>query len=167
MAAGPINARAGRISSPHGLDGSVKVAEALPGLLKKGGLVLVDGEERTIERVSGTPAKPIIRLRGSSRREDADELRGSIIEVALESVPELGEDEWWAAELIGCTVFDGDFEVGVVVDLIGLPSCEVLAVDRAVGNQLLVPMVGDALRSVDVPAKRIDVDLKFLGEAPE
>ena len=33
------------------------------------------------------------------------------------------------------------------------------------GPDLLVPMVHDAIRSVDVAARRIDVDLAFLGDA--
>ena len=32
------------------------------------------------------------------------------------------------------------------------------------GGELLVPLVRDAERSVDVEARRIDVDLRFLGE---
>jgi ribosomal 30S subunit maturation factor RimM len=32
------------------------------------------------------------------------------------------------------------------------------------GRELLVPMVGDAVRDVDVPAGRIQVSLEFLGE---
>jgi ribosomal 30S subunit maturation factor RimM len=33
------------------------------------------------------------------------------------------------------------------------------------GGDLLVPLVRDAIRSVDPAAGRIDVDLRFLGEA--
>jgi 16S rRNA processing protein RimM len=43
---------------------------------------------------------------------------------------------------------------------------DVLVVERADGGELLVPLVGDAVRSVDVDARRIDVDLGFL-EGPE
>ena len=43
-----------------------------------------------------------------------------------------------------------------------LPSVEVLEVVREDGSELLVPMVGDAIRSIDVAARRIDVDLGFL-----
>ena len=32
-------------------------------------------------------------------------------------------------------------------------------------GELLVPMVRDAVREIDVAARRIDVDLDFLGEA--
>ncbi len=49
--------------------------------------------------------------------------------------------------------------------LIGLPSCEVLEVARAGGGEaLLVPLVKDAVRAVDVRRRLIDVDLRFLGE---
>ncbi len=44
-----------------------------------------------------------------------------------------------------------------------LPSVEVLAVVREDGEELLVPMVGDAVRSIDIAARRIDIDLGFLG----
>ena len=51
--------------------------------------------------------------------------------------------------------------------LLALPSCECLEVERAGGGgDLLVPLVRDAIRGVDVSAGRIDVDLRFLGEAP-
>jgi ribosomal 30S subunit maturation factor RimM len=40
----------------------------------------------------------------------------------------------------------------------------VLEVERE-GEDLLVPLVADAVRSVDVEERRIDVDLAFLGES--
>ena len=165
MGAEPEFVKAGRVSSAHGLDGSVKVASPVPALLSKGAVVTVAGEERTIERRSGTDAKPIIRLSGSSNRDDADRLRGADLMVPRSEVAPLGEDEWWASDLVGCEVKDGAASVGVIKGVIGLPSCEALEVEREVGSTLLVPMVGDALRSVDVEARCVDVDLKFLGES--
>ena len=57
---------------------------------------------------------------------------------------------------------DGSVSVGFVRRMSALPSCEVLEVDRADGSELLVPMVRDAIRSIDVAARRIDVDMVFL-----
>jgi ribosomal 30S subunit maturation factor RimM len=48
--------------------------------------------------------------------------------------------------------------------MIELPSCEALEVATETGGQLLVPMVKDAIRNVDVAAGRIDVDLDFIGD---
>ena len=44
-----------------------------------------------------------------------------------------------------------------------LPSCEVLEVKRPDGTELLVPMVSDAIRSVDVKQRQIEVNLAFVG----
>jgi 16S rRNA processing protein RimM len=56
--------------------------------------------------------------------------------------------------------------VGTVQRLLALPSCEVLEVARADGGpELLVPLVRDAVRSVDIDERLIDIDLRFLGEA--
>ena len=46
--------------------------------------------------------------------------------------------------------------------MIALPSCEALEVERD-GVELLVPLVRDAIRSIDLEARRIDIDLGFLG----
>ena len=79
--------------------------------------------------------------------------------------PELEPDEWWAEDLEGCAVRDGGRPVGVVRRLLALPSCEVLEVDRGGARaDLLVPLVSDAVREVDIERREIDVDLRFLGE---
>ena len=49
--------------------------------------------------------------------------------------------------------------------LLALPSCEVLEVERVEGGDLLlVPLVSDAVRTVDLERKEIQIDLAFLGE---
>jgi 16S rRNA processing protein RimM len=158
--------RAGRIGRPHGLDGSVHVVAAVPDLLSEGSVVLVDGRSVEIVRRAGTDERPIVRLAGCEDREAAEALRGQEL-MSAAAAPELEEDEWWIEDLEGCAVWDGSVEVGVVEAVRPLPSCEVLEVRRAAGGEeLLVPLVRDAVRSVDVEARRIDVDLAFLGEGP-
>jgi 16S rRNA processing protein RimM len=156
---------AGRVGSAHGLDGSFHVTRPTPELLKHGGKVTIGGVERKIERRAGHDGHLIIRVSGCSTRESADALRGEDISVPQSAAPRLGKDEWWAHDLQGCEVFDGEQRVGVVKELLGLPSCEVLEVVRAEGGQdLLVPLVSDAVRTIDVKRQRIDIDLRFLGE---
>ncbi|MHB1569479.1 MAG: ribosome maturation factor RimM [Solirubrobacteraceae bacterium] len=158
--------RAGVVGRPHGLDGSFHVNLPVAGLLSLGGDVWIGGESRRIERLAGHDARPIVRLDGCSSRESAEQLRGRELLVARDRAPALEEDEWWASDLEGCAVRDGDREVGVVARLLELPSCEVLEVKRrAGGSDLLVPLVRDAVRTVDTQARVIDVDLRFLGES--
>ena len=156
---------AGRVGRPHGLDGSFHVVDVNAGLLGSVGSVTVAGHEREIVRRAGTASRPILRLEGSEDREAAEALRGSELLVPREAAPDLEDDEWWAEELVGCAVHDGVRTVGTVRRMLELPSCEVLEVAReGGGGDLLVPLVTDAVRAVDVHARTIDVDLAFLGE---
>jgi 16S rRNA processing protein RimM len=155
--------QAGRVGRAHGLDGSFYVTRARPTLLQTGTSVTIDGRPREIVRRAGTDQRPIVRVADVYDRDGAEALRGLALTVALQDAPELAEGEWWAHELEGCAVRDGGRRVGTVLRVIELPSCEALEVQPdAAGEALLVPMVKDAIRTVDVAGKRIDVDMAFL-----
>lgn len=161
---------AGRVGRPHGLDGSFYVTRPRPRLLTMGAAVAIDGGAPVaIVRRSGTDARPIVRLQGILDRAGAEALRGRELTVARADAPALGEGEWWAHELEGCAVLDGSRRIGIVARLIELPSCEALEVRRedeepgeGGSGELLVPLVKDAIRSIDPAARRIDVDMEFL-----
>lgn len=155
---------AGRVGRPHGLDGSFHVTQARAALLDAGSTLFVDGREHEVVRRAGTDARPIVRLASCTTRDAAEALRGTDLLVPADRAPELEEDEWWPEQLEGCTVHDGEREVGVVRELRTLPSCDVLHVAREGRDELLVPLIHDAVRAVDVDARRIEIDLAFLGE---
>jgi 16S rRNA processing protein RimM len=155
---------AGVAGRSHGLDGSFYVIRARAEVLQLGAQVVVAGERRQIDRRAGTAARPIIRLVGMTSRTDSEALRGTDLFVDRTAVPPLSEDEFWAEDLEGSTVVDGDRAVGVVRRLLAYPSCELLEVAREGAPDLLVPLVRDAIRSVDTANRTIDVRLAFLGE---
>ena len=138
--------------------------EANAPLLSVGALVVIDGVPETIVRRAGDDRRPIVRLRGHEDRSAAAALRNRELMIERSEAPELDEDEWWAEDLEGCAVHDGARHVGTVRRLLALPSVEVLEVARADGGgELLVPLVGDAVRAVDLERKQIDIDMRFLG----
>ena len=150
---------AGRVGRPHGLDGSFHVTRPRGMLLALGGVVRLGSDVHEIVRRAGTEDRPILRLRGVDDRAGAEALRGADLLVERADAPPLPAGEYWAEDLEGCMVQTrGGRELGVVDRLRPLPSCEVLEV-----GDLLVPMVGDAVLSVDVAARRIVVDPGFLG----
>jgi 16S rRNA processing protein RimM len=159
--------RAGRVGAPHGLDGSVHVGDPRPQLLSVGTSVTVAARIVRIVRRAGTDARPIVRLEGCEDRTAAEALRGEELLVPRGHAPELEADEWWTDDLEGCAVLDaeGGAVVGTVRRLLALPSCEVLEVERTGRDDLLVPLIGDAVPRVDIERREIAVDLAFLGEA--
>lgn len=157
----------GRIGRPHGLDGSFHVTQPRERVLEAATSLLLDGGRTVaIVRHDGTPAAPILRLEGIGSREAVEALRGADLYVPRASAPPLEEDEWLAEDLVGCRVVDGATAVGVVAKLLPYPSCELLEVQRPEpgAKALLVPLISDAVRSVDVAAKVIDINSAFLGE---
>ncbi len=164
--AAPTPLPAGRVGRPHGLDGSFYVTGARPRLLTLGTVVTVAGRTAELVRRAGTDERPIVRLEGVADRSAAEDLRGMELTVDSDEAPMLGEGEWWAHELEGCAVVDGEQRVGTVSRLVELPSCEALEVRPEQGGEpLLVPMVRDAVRRVAPAEGRIEVNLDFLGLA--
>jgi 16S rRNA processing protein RimM len=150
---------AGRVGRPHGLDGSFHVTRPRGVLLSLGGALRIGSDVHEIVRRAGTEDRPILRLRGVDDRAGIEALRGADLFVERADAPPLPEGEYWAEDLEGCAVVTADGRaLGVVARLRPLPSCEVLEV-----GDLLVPMVGDAVLSVDIAARRIVVDHAFLG----
>ncbi|HEV3001573.1 MAG TPA: ribosome maturation factor RimM [Solirubrobacteraceae bacterium] len=153
--------RAGRVGRPHGLDGSFHVNDPVPRLLRDDVPLVVGDAEARIAARKGTADRPILRLDIASDRTAIEALRGAELLVPDAAAPPLDEDEYWAEDLVGCAVADGSRSLGTVTALLALPSCEVLELDTG----LLVPLVRDAIRSVDVDARRIEVDAEFLNAA--
>ena len=154
---------AGRVGRPHGLDGSFHVTRPNVQLLHNADTVMIDDRQLEITRRAGTERSPILRVAEHDNRAAAESLRGKDMLVARADAPELGPDEWWAEDLGGCAVYDGEHAGGRVRRFVELPSCEMLEVERPDGGELLVPLVSDAVREVDLDRRTIDVDLRFLG----
>ena len=138
---------AGRVGKPHGLDGSFYV-EGPRHPLPEGASLAVAGSTHQVARRAGTDDRPLIRLAGI---DDPRPLRGEILLIE----DELAEDEWLAADLVGCRVLG----LGTVTRVVDGPSCSVLELE----DGTLIPFVGDAIDRIDLDAGEIHVNREFLG----
>ena len=138
---------AGRVGKPHGRDGSFYV-ERPRHELPEGAEVTLAGRAHRIVRRAGTDERPLIRL---ADLDDPGGVRGELLLVE----DQLGEGEWLASDLVGLSVPG----MGKVVQVIDAPSCSVLELE----DGTLIPLVADAVRSVDFEAGEIEVDRDFLG----
>jgi len=115
--------------------------------------VAVAGAQRRVVRHAGTVEKPLLRLEGIDSREALEPLRGSELLVPR---PPLLEGEVWIDDLVGCEVVG----FGTVTRVLAYPSCELLEVEGA----RLIPLIHDAIKSIDLDTRRIEVNVEFLGE---
>jgi 16S rRNA processing protein RimM len=138
---------AGRVGKPHGRDGSFYV-ERPRHELPEGAEVSLAGHAHRIVRRAGTDERPLIRL---ADLDDPGGVRGELLLVD----DQLGEGEWLASDLVGLSVPG----MGKVAQVIDAPSCSVLELE----DGTLIPLVSDAVRSVDLEAGEIEVDRDFLG----
>jgi 16S rRNA processing protein RimM len=127
-------------------------------LLDPGRTVTVGERELTVEWRKGTAAHPLLKLEGI----DGRALRGEAITVPRAVLGALDEGEFLIDDLTGCEVYDGRRRIGRVRDVLLMPSADLLEIERDEGEALLVPLVGDAVRSVDIPAGRIEIDSTFV-----
>jgi 16S rRNA processing protein RimM len=158
--------RIGRVGRPHGRDGGFTVTDPTKRteLLEPGREVTVGECKLSIAARRGTSEHPIVVLEGVADRGAAEALRGEAIVVPRAALGALEEGEYLVDDLVGCEVVDGARLIGWVRDVLLLPSADALEVERPEKEPLLVPLVGDAVRSVDTGARRVDVDTNFLDE---
>ncbi|MGH2762943.1 MAG: hypothetical protein ACRDLD_10260 [Thermoleophilaceae bacterium] len=136
---------AGRVGKPHGRDGSFNVEDARHPLPVDTGVFIRSSHHVVTDR-AGTNERPLIQLAGV---EDPRMLRGELLLVE----EQLGDGEWLASDLVGCSV-QGH---GRVVRVLDGPSCSVLELE----DGALVPFVSDAIRAVG--SDEIEIDEGFLG----
>jgi 16S rRNA processing protein RimM len=139
---------AGRVGRAHGRDGSFYVEEARAPF-ELGSSVRIGDREHEVIRRAGTDDRPLIKLEGI---DDPRALRDEILLID----EELEDDEYLVADLLGCEVPG----LGRVKRVLDAPSCTLLEVGDE-GH--LIPLIGDAVKHVDLERKIIEVDREFLG----
>jgi 16S rRNA processing protein RimM len=131
-----------------------------------------DEYEVTFASVRGHESAPIVAIDGVEDRVAAEAFRGAQVCLPRELIPEPDEDEYFLADLVGCVVHDaatGDV-IGRATAAQAFPANVVVTIQLDAGGEaILAPLVDDAMPTIDVDARRIDLDCTFLGigEPPE
>ena len=158
-----------QVVRPHGLAGALKIGvlSDVPDRFAPGTelYVALAGRRATRARVEAfqpTRGGGLLRLEGIDDRDRAEALRGARLEVDPDQVPDAPEGFYYHFQLIGCRCRDTRHgELGEVVDVVEDGGGTLLAV-RGDGDDavtLLVPFVDAVLVEVDVPGRRIALDL--------
>ncbi|MHA7876459.1 ribosome maturation factor RimM [Roseivivax sp.] len=100
------------------------------------------------------------RLSGVRSKEDADALKGARLYVPRDRLPQLPDDEFYHADLIGLEVYDtGGVVLGRIKAVLNHGATDLLEVGRPGGSQTaLLPFTREAVPTVDLTAGRIIAD---------
>ena len=137
----------GRVGKPHGLEGAFVVEQGSedPERFAEGATLLVDGEPVRVIESKRAGGRPVIRL-------DREVPRGSALEVERDALPEPGEGEYYAFQLVGLEVEElGGRNLGRVAEISSAPANEVLELDSGVA----LPLVDACIEQVDLVSGRI------------
>jgi len=144
----------GRVGRPHGVDGSfvVERASEAPERFAVGARLYAGGEQVEVvsaKRVGG--GRLALRL-------DAPVERGAELAIPRAELPEPAEDAFYVFQLVGLPVEEeGGRALGKVVDVVPGVANDLLELDGG----LLLPLVEDCVREVDLDAGRIVVAVGF------
>jgi 16S rRNA processing protein RimM len=134
-----------------------------------------EAEARRVEVVSfwlpvgKNEGRVVLQFAGVDTISDAESIAGLDVIVPREERLPLDDESVYISELIGCTVYDGTFAVGVVDDVQFATTADgarrltdaapLLAVTSQDGGEVLIPFVKAFLVTVDTEAKRIEMTL--------
>jgi len=155
----------GRIAAAHGIRGWVKIqpyTEYLDSLLdyrpwwigQEGG----PWREVAVKQCEVHNKTLAAELPDCPDRTAAEKLKGLLIAVPRNSLPQQSSDEFYWSDLIGLAVVNEEkVQLGTVTNLLETGANQVLCVKRD-GGEILIPFVASAIKRVDLKNKTIHVD---------
>ncbi|HKO88377.1 MAG TPA: ribosome maturation factor RimM [Burkholderiales bacterium] len=150
----------GRVTGPYGVKGWIKIQPYTEDVerLCEYKAWWVGGQQKAVMEAAVHSASVIAQVAGVESREAAAALKGAEIAVPREALPEVSEDEFYWADLIGLEVVNEQEEVlGKVAGHMSNGAHDVMRVMDGETERLL-PFVDAVIRKVDMAARRIRVD---------
>ena len=147
---------AGEIVTTHGVRGEVKLLTWLdsPEDLCGFSRCRIDGRDYEIQSCRVQKTCNLVKLSGVDTMEAGQALRGKVLELFREDVP---EDVIFAAELVDMEVFADDTCIGKITEVLDYPGNAVYVVKGE--HEYMIPAVREFILSTDVQANRMTVKL--------
>ena len=156
----------GAVTSTHGLRGEVKVCPTTddPARYQKLKEVILDnGKEQLtlkIEHARLFKQMVIVKFAGLNHINEVEKYKGARLYVTRENALELGEDEYYFADLAGLRVETQEGQVlGTVKDILQTGANDVYVIDREKQKDLLIPAIKDCVKQIDLKAGRMVICL--------
>jgi len=150
----------GKILASRGIKGKLKVQVATDFLQRFAphSTVYIDHQPVTIESTEWRKGKAIIKLNTIDSIEDAQRLRGKLIEIHRSQTYPLPEGQYYHFQLIGLEVWTTQGElVGNITEILTAESNDNYVVRGAKG-EFLIPAIDDVVKSVDLDKGQITIE---------
>ena len=151
MPSEPVFITIGRILSPWGKEGQLKVAVEtdFPQRFTSSSKVYINQQPATIDSAGWHKGNAIIKLNSIDSVEDAEKLQGQLVEIHHSQLQPLPEGQYYHFQLIGLEVRTTQGEVlGKITEILTKPSNDIYIVNGARG-EILVPAIDDVVKLID------------------
>ncbi|MFC1861957.1 ribosome maturation factor RimM [Chloroflexota bacterium] len=142
----------GKVLAPWGIKGKLKieVATDFPERFASSTKVYVNRQHMTIENTAWQKGKAIIKLNTIDSIEDADKLRGHLLEIEHGQLYSLPEGQYYHFQLIGLEVRTTRGELlGNITEILTAPGNDTYVISGTKG-EILIPAVEDIIKSIDL-----------------
>ena len=142
----------GKIVAPSGVGGKLKVEvdTDFPQRFAASATVYINRQPMTIDRTEWHGNKAIIKLDTVDSIEDAEKLRGELLEIQHSQLSPLPEGQYYHFQIIGLKVWTTGGELlGNITDIMALPANDNYIVSGASG-EILIPAIEDVVKAVDL-----------------
>ncbi|MCI7727447.1 MAG: ribosome maturation factor RimM [Clostridiales bacterium] len=147
---------AGEIVNTHGVRGEVKVLCWLdaPEMLCEFDRCRIAGKDYEMESVRVQKTCNLVKLRGVDTMEDAQKLRGKVLELYREDID---DEVIFAAELVGVEVYADGQCIGTIREVLDYPGNAVYVVRGE--HEYMIPAVKQFILSTDMEKNVMEVRL--------
>ena len=157
----------GKIVNTHGLKGEVKIVTwtDYPEVFENIKYVYTkqknkDSIKLTIKNIKYQNNNIVVKFDGIDSIEEAQNFKNTVLTADREMLGELPEGVYYIADLIGCEVYDGEKGfLGKISDVFNTGANDIYAVSAQGKKDILVPVIDGVVLSVDIPGKKICVNL--------
>lgn len=161
---GPVFLIIGKLQRTHGVKGEIimEVLTDFPEKIMPGNIVYIGSKQQAYEvnSVRSAADKLLISFKGFTDCDQVSILRNQTVSIKTEDANQLPEGEFYHHEIIGMTVVEEDGKlVGTIGEILVTGANDVYIITKENGEELLLPAIRDAVRSIDRNSRKMVVRL--------
>ena len=156
----------GQIVNSYGIKGQMKIVPFTDDITRFSNLKTIyieinkELKEFKIEDVKYHKNNVLIKLEGINDINDTEKYKNCYVKIDRKNAVKLPKNTYFIIDLIGIEVFtEENLFLGKIVDVFPTGSNDVYVVKDELGKQILLPAIGEVIKNVDIPNKKMIVKL--------